>query len=155
VYRRTADGNLRLLLVHMGGPFWQRRDEGAWSIPKGEYADGEDPLGVARREFLEELGQPPPEGDVVELGEFRQAGGKRVVVFALEGDVDVSVVRSNQFQMEWPRGSGEVRSFPEVDRAEWMDPGLARRRVVRGQAPAIDRLVELAASGGEEPGPRG
>jgi predicted NUDIX family NTP pyrophosphohydrolase len=135
----------------MGGPFWQRRDEGAWSIPKGEYGDGEDPLAVARREFREELGQPPPAGDVVELGEFRQAGGKRIVVFAVEGDVDASDVRSNEFQMEWPRGSGQLRSFPEVDRAEWMRPELAKRKVVRGQVAAIDRLLAATASGEDGP----
>jgi predicted NUDIX family NTP pyrophosphohydrolase len=148
VYRRGSGGGICLLLVHMGGPFWQRKDQGAWSIPKGEYGDGEDPLAVARREFREELGQPPPTGDPVELGEFRQAGGKRVVVFAIEGDVDASDVRSNEFQMEWPPGSGQLRSFPEVDRAEWMVPELAKRRVVRGQVPAIDRLLEMTASGG-------
>ncbi|MDX6645363.1 MAG: hypothetical protein QOK40_1090 [Miltoncostaeaceae bacterium] len=151
VYRRSRDGGLCVLLVHMGGPFWQRRDEGAWSIPKGEYGDGEDPLAVARREFREELGQPPPAGDVVELGEFRQAGGKRIVVFAVEGDVDASDVRSNEFQMEWPRGSGQLRSFPEVDRAEWMRPELAKRKVVRGQVAAIDRLLAVTASGEDGP----
>ena len=146
MYRRAPAGGLELLLVHMGGPFWQRKDEGAWSIPKGEYDDGEDPLAVALREFGEELGQAPPEGEVVELGEFRQAGGKRVVVYALEGDLDVTVVESNRFTVEWPRGSGQMRSFPEVDRAEWIDPEHARRRVVRGQVPAIDRLVELTGA---------
>ena len=148
VYRRPRGGGLELLLVHMGGPFWQNRDEGAWSIPKGEYEEGEEPLAVARREFAEELGQAPPEGAVLELGEFRQAGGKRVVAFAVEGDLDVTTVQSNHFSVEWPRGSGRFRSFPEVDRAEWMEPDDARRRIVRGQAPAIDRLVAVAAAAG-------
>jgi predicted NUDIX family NTP pyrophosphohydrolase len=151
LYRREADGGLGVLLVHMGGPFWARRDEGAWSIPKGEYAKGEDPLAVARREFREELGQPPPDGDVVELGEFRQSGGKRVVVYAQEGDLDASAITSNEFEIEWPRGSGKLRSFPEVDRAEWMTPQRARERIVRGQAPAIDRLLEVTAAGPGRP----
>jgi len=147
VYRRPDEaGGLELLLVHMGGPFWRNKDEGAWSIPKGEYEDAEDPLAAARREFAEELGQAPPEGRILDLGEFKQAGGKRVVAFAVEGDLDVTTVQSNHFTVEWPRGSGRFRSFPEVDRAEWMDPDDARRRIVRGQAPAIDRLVAFLAT---------
>jgi predicted NUDIX family NTP pyrophosphohydrolase len=142
LYRRTGAG-AEVLIAHMGGPFWARRDEGAWSIPKGEYGDGEGPLAVALREFEEELGGPPPAGDVVELGEFRQSGGKRVTVFAREGDHDASAVRSNEFEMEWPRGSGRMQRFPEVDRAEWMPLDRARAKLVRGQVPAIDALVRI------------
>jgi predicted NUDIX family NTP pyrophosphohydrolase len=144
VYRRLHEaGGVELLLVHMGGPFWRNKDEGAWSIPKGEYEEGEEPLAVARREFAEELGLPPPAGEILELGEFKQAGGKRVTVFAVEGDLDVTEIHSNHYTVEWPRGSGRFRSFPEVDRAEWMDPDDARRRLVRGQVPAVARLLEI------------
>jgi predicted NUDIX family NTP pyrophosphohydrolase len=139
LYRRTSAGP-EVLIAHMGGPFWARKDEGAWSIPKGEFEDGEEPLAVALREFEEEIGTPPPAGPVVELGEFRQRGGKRVTVFAREGDLDVSQVRSNEFAMEWPRGSGRMRRFPEIDRAEWMPLDTARRKLVAAQAPAIDAL---------------
>jgi predicted NUDIX family NTP pyrophosphohydrolase len=138
---RRAVGALEVLLAHMGGPFWARRDAGAWSIPKGEIEAGEEPLTVALREFEEELGRPAPDGPVLELGEFRQAGGKRVVVFAREGDFDASRITSNEFEMEWPRGSGRTRRFPEVDRAEWMPLDRARERLVRGQVPALEELV--------------
>ncbi len=131
----------------MGGPFWARKDVGAWSIPKGEFEEGEEPLAVARREFEEELGQPAPAGDPVLLGEFRQSGGKRVTVFAQQGDCDVAEIRSNEFSMEWPPRSGEMRSFPEVDRAEWTQVEPARERLVKGQVPALDAL--LARLGGE------
>ncbi|WP_217912922.1 NUDIX domain-containing protein [Miltoncostaea marina] len=144
LHRRAGEG-VELLIAHMGGPFWARRDERAWSIPKGEYEDGEEPLAVALREFAEELGRPPPPGEPVELGEFRQSGGKRVVVFALEGDLDVSRVRSNTFTTEWPPGSGRRRSFPEVDRAEWASPERARVALVAGQVPAVEALLERLA----------
>ena len=140
LYRRTAAA-AEVLIGHMGGPFWARKDEGAWSIPKGEYEDDEEPLAVALREFAEELGAPPPAGAAVELGEFRQSGGKRVTVFAREGDLDASEVRSNEFEMEWPRGSGRMQRFPEIDRAEWMPLDRARAKLVKGQVPAIDALV--------------
>ena len=128
----------------MGGPFWARKDEGAWSIPKGEYEDGEEPLAVALREFEEELGAPPPAGDVVELGEFRQSSGKRVTVFAREGDLDASEVHSNEFEMEWPPRSGRIAALPG-DRSRRVDaagPGPGRS-CVRGQVPAIDALVQM------------
>jgi len=140
LYRRTR-AVTEVLIAHMGGPFWARRDEGAWSIPKGECEGDEEPLAVALREFAEELGTPPPAGAVVELGEFRQPGGKRVTVFAQEGDLDVSEIRSNEFEIEWPRGSGRMQRFPEIDRAEWMTLDRARGKLVRGQVPAIDALV--------------
>lgn len=141
LHRAGAGGRPEVLIAHMGGPFWARRDAGAWSIPKGEYGEGEDPLAVARREFEEELGQPAPAGEPVLLGEFRQSGGKRVTVFAQAGDADVSEIRSNHFSVEWPPRSGEYRSFPEVDRAEWTEVDLARERLVKGQVPALDVLL--------------
>ena len=140
LYRRTSAGP-EVLIAHMGGPFWARKDEGAWSIPKGEYGEDEDPLAAALRAFEEELGTPPPAGTVVELGEFRQPSGKRVTVFVQEGDLDASEVRSNEFEMEWPPGSGRMQRFPEIDRAEWMPLDRARRKLLKGQVPAIDALV--------------
>ena len=147
LHRRTAAGR-EVLIAHMGGPLWARRDEGAWSIPKGEFEDGEQALAVALREFAEEIGSPPPPGAAVELGEFRQPSGKRITSFALEGDIDVTAVRSNEFEMEWPRGSGRMRRFPEIDRAEWMTPDLARAKLVKGQIPVIDAFVRDVLGGG-------
>ena len=141
VFREGA-GGIEVLLVHPGGPFWAKRDDGAWSIPKGEYGPGEDPLAVARREFLEELGVEPPEpAAAVPLGEVRQSNGKVVTAWALPGDVDVSLVRSNTFTMEWPPRSGRVQEFPEVDRAGWFDPVTARRKLIAAQAAFVDRLL--------------
>jgi predicted NUDIX family NTP pyrophosphohydrolase len=140
LYRRRGDG-LEVLIVHPGGPFWAKKDAGAWSLPKGEYGEGEDPLAVARREFAEELGQSPPDGDVTDLGEIRQAGGKRVRGFAVEGDCDADACVSNEFEMEWPPKSGRLQSFPEVDRAEWVAVDVARRKLNGGQVPLLDRLV--------------
>jgi predicted NUDIX family NTP pyrophosphohydrolase len=142
VYRRTPHGGIEVLCGHMGGPFWERKDEHAWSIPKGEYLDGADPVEEARREFVEEIGQEPPPGEWIELGEVRQSGGKRVVAWAVEGDVDVSAIESNTFTMEWPPRSGRTQEFPEVDRAEWFDLETARRKLVKGQVPFLDLLVE-------------
>jgi predicted NUDIX family NTP pyrophosphohydrolase len=142
VYRRVA-GRLEVLLVHPGGPFWAKRDEGSWSIPKGEYEPGEDPLEAAVREFGEELGLAPPSAaDAVPLGEVRQASGKRVSAWALEGDVDVDDVRSNTFPMEWPPRSGRIQEMPEVDRAGWFDLETARRKLLKGQVPLLDRLPD-------------
>ena len=143
LYRRRPEG-VEVLLVHPGGPFWARRDEGAWSVPKGEHAATEDPLVAARREFEEELGVSAPTiPDPVPLGELRQPGGKRVRVWAAEGDLDVTAVRSNTFTTEWPPRSGSMREFPEVDRAEWFPPDVARVKLLRGQVGFVDRLVEL------------
>ena len=141
MYKRTADGIL-VLLVHPGGPFWSRRDLGAWSIPKGEYAESEEPETAARREFAEELGKEP-EGTLRPLGEIRQAGGKFVVAFALEGDFDVTDLRSNTFEMEWPPRSGRFQAFPEVDRAEWLTLSRARDKIIAGQRPLLDRLEAM------------
>ena len=138
---RAAAAGPEVLIAHMGGPFWARKDEGAWSIPKGEYDEGEEPArrGVAGVRGGDRHAAAP--GDPVALGEFRQPSGKRVSVFALEGDLDVTEIRSNEFEIEWPRGSGRMRSFPEIDRAEWMTLDLARTKLLKGQVPALDALV--------------
>jgi predicted NUDIX family NTP pyrophosphohydrolase len=140
LFRRGPEGT-EVLLVHPGGPFWARRDEGAWSIPKGEHPDDEDPLAAARREFEEETGTAPPAGEPIELGEVRQRGGKRVSAWALEGDLDADAVRSNTFELEWPPRSGQRREFPEVDRAAWFGADEARRRIVPAQAELVERLL--------------
>ena len=142
VYRRRGN-EIEVLLVHMGGPFWSHKDAGAWSLPKGEYGADEEPLAAARREFAEELGLPAPGGRALDLGEIKQAGGKVVRAWALEGDIDTDAVQSNSFELEWPRGSGTVRSFPEVDRAAWFDLQSARAKLVKGQGGFLDRLSGL------------
>ncbi|WP_369054065.1 NUDIX domain-containing protein [Kineococcus terrestris] len=147
LHRPAPDGGVEVLIAHMGGPFWARRDERAWSVPKGEPEEGEDLLAAARREFTEELGLPVPPGEPVALGEFRQSGGKVVSVWALAGDLDVTALRPGTFALEHPPGSGRVRHHPEVDRAAWVSPGVARAKLVAGQAPAVDRLLELLAGG--------
>lgn len=137
--RRTVE----VLLVHPGGPFWRNKDLGAWSIPKGEYADGDDPEAAARREFAEELGfelSVP----LIALGEVKQRGGKVVTAFAAELDIDVRSIRSNTFEIEWPPRSGRMQSFPEVDRADWFALEAAHERINAGQRPLLDRLVQLA-----------
>ena len=139
VYRRR-DGTLEVLLVHPGGPFWQKRDDGAWSIPKGEVGENEAGMDVARREFEEELGVTAPEGPFVPLGRVRQAGGKVVDAWAAPGDIDVSAMRSNTFEIEWPPRSGKMRQFPEVDRAGWFDTEAARRKLLPAQREFLDRL---------------
>jgi len=138
MYRKSGLG-LQVLLVHPGGPFWRKKDLGAWSIPKGEMAAGEDPVVVARREFMEETGTEP-RGDVHPLGEVRQAGGKRVLAFAIEGDIDADNIISNTFELEWPPRSGGKQAFPEVDRAAWFDMASARSRILAGQLPLLQRL---------------
>lgn len=129
--------------MHPGGPLWTRRDAGAWSIPKGEPEDGEDLLAVARREFQEELGIAVPAGDLHDLGEIRQKSGKLVRAWALEGELDVSLVQSNTFELEWPPRSGQMRKFPEVDRAEWLGLPAAREKVNPAQVALLDRLEQL------------
>ena len=129
-----------VLLVHMGGPFWARKDEHAWSIPKGEYTDGEDPRQVAAREFAEELGSILPAGPEFELGVATQSG-KSVIAFARAADFDATTCASNTFEMQWPPRSGRMQSFPEVDRAEWFDVATARNKVVKGQVVFLDRLL--------------
>jgi len=142
VLYRVRDGKTEVLLVHPGGPFWKRRDEGVWSIPKGEIEPGEARLDVARREFQEELGMPPPDGDLAPLGSIRQAGGKVVHAWASPGDVDVSDISSGTFTIEWPPRSGRMQEFPEVDRAAWFDLATARRMILPAQSPFLDRLEE-------------
>jgi predicted NUDIX family NTP pyrophosphohydrolase len=139
LYRRR-DGKLQVLLVHPGGPFWQKKDEGAWSIPKGEIAVNETALDVARREFQEELGVPVAEGEFMPLGSVRQAGGKVVHAWAAPGDVDVTRLTSNTFEIEWPPRSRKMQRFPEVDRAGWFDLDAARGKVLSAQRSFIDRL---------------
>ena len=140
---RSSRGVLEVMLVHMGGPFWERREEGAWSIPKGEHEESEAALAAAMREFTEETGLRPPDGHPRELGVARQSSGKLVRAWALEGDLDVSHITSNLFELEWPRGSGTVAEFPEVDRAGWFDLQTARRMIVKGQLPLLNALEEL------------
>jgi len=159
VHRIGPDGDRQVLLVHPGGPFWAKKDDGAWSIPKGEVEPagrpGEDHpgpagpvaeadlLGQAEREFAEELGRSAPAGERVHLGEVVQSGGKHVVAWAVEGDLDVTEIASNRFELEWPPRSGRRQSFPEVDRAGWFAVADARRKLVTAQAAFLDRLVAL------------
>lgn len=141
LFRRVA-GPIEVLVAHMGGPFWAAKDAAAWSVPKGELDPGEEPLAAARREFAEELGLPVPDGDPIPLGEVRQRGGKVVTVWAVEGDLDPAAVVPGTFETEWPPRSGRRQSFPEVDRVEWCDLDTARDRLVAGQRPFLDRLLE-------------
>jgi predicted NUDIX family NTP pyrophosphohydrolase len=136
-----------VLLVHPGGPVWTRRDLGAWSVPKGEYEEDEEPLVAARREFEEELGSPAPAGEPLELGAIRQKSGKLVRAWALAGDLDAEQIHSNSFQMQWPPRSGAMREFPEVDRAEWFGLSEARERINPAQVPLLERLAREAGSG--------
>lgn len=144
LYRGQGAG-LEVFLVHPGGPFWQRRDLGAWSIPKGEYDDGEDGLAAAQREFSEETGLDAPTADWASLGTLRQRGGKTVAAWAGACDIDAAAVRSNTFELEWPPRSGRRVEFPEVDRAAWFDLPAARRRILASQEPFLDRLEALLA----------
>lgn len=138
---RTTDSGPEVLLGHMGGPFWARRDEGAWSIPKGEYRPDEDPLTVARREFEEEIGVPVPADEFVELGEVRQSGGKQVVAWAAAGDLDASATVSNTFDLEWPPKSGRIQQFPEIDRTAWFDLETAGTKIITAQREFLTRLA--------------
>ena len=145
LFRRT-DG-LEVLLVHPGGPFWKNKSDGVWSIPKGEFdPDTEDPPEAARREFAEELGHEAPPGDSVPLGEVTQKAGKRVLAWAIEGDLDPETIVSNTFEMEWPPRSGRIAAFPEVDRAEWFDVATAATVINSAQATFLDRLADLIRS---------
>lgn len=145
LFRHGPDGPA-VLLVHPGGPFWAKRDEGSWSIPKGEYLDGEDPLAVAMREFTEETGAAPPTGELLRLGDVRQAGGKIVTAFAAEGDLDPDAIRSNTVEIEWPPRSGTRRFFPEIDRAGWFSFADAQRKIMPAQRPFLVRLASALAS---------
>ncbi|MFJ2815804.1 NUDIX domain-containing protein [Streptomyces sp. NPDC087294] len=144
LFRRTGPG-LDVLLGHMGGPFFARRDAGAWTVPKGEYEPAEETAwDAARREFREELGLAPPDGTALELGEVRQAGGKTVTAWAIEADLDPATVVPGTFRMEWPPRSGRLRDFPELDRVAWFAPERAREVIVAAQATFLDRLARLA-----------
>lgn len=148
-YRLDPAGALWVFLGHMGGPFWAARDAGGWSIPKGEYAVGEEaPADVARWEFAEEVGVPPPDGVLRELGVFVQPSGKRITAFAVAAEASLRFVGSNEFELEWPRGSGIIRSFPEIDRAEWFTLAEARSKVVGGQVPILDALAAVLGGSG-------
>lgn len=144
---RVTDGVVEVLLGHPGGPFWARRDEGAWSIPKGEYAPDENPWAAAQREFTEELGTPVPPGEPLRMEPVKQAGGKIVTVFAVRGDLDPGAATSNTFTLEWPRGSGTLREFPEIDRVAWFPVEEARAKLLAGQRPVLDQLTAAVAAG--------
>ena len=142
LYQHTGDG-LQVLLGHMGGPFFAKRDAGAWSVPKGEYVPEEETAWhAARREFQEELGLPPPDGEALELGEVRQSGGKTVTAWALRADLDPAAITPGTFQMEWPPRSGRTQEFPELDRVAWFGLDAAREVIVKAQAAFLDRLAE-------------
>jgi predicted NUDIX family NTP pyrophosphohydrolase len=142
LYRRPSPDTVEVLLGHPGGPVWSRRDEGVWTVPKGEIEDGEDPWDVARREFEEETGHPPPDGEPIDLGEIKQKGGKLVVAWGLAGDLDPANAHSNTFPFEWPPKTGRWITVPEIDRVDWFAPDEARRRIKDTQIPFIDRLLD-------------
>jgi predicted NUDIX family NTP pyrophosphohydrolase len=142
LYRRRPNSGIEVLLAHPGGPVWAKRDEGAWTVPKGEFHEGEQAWDVARREFEEETGHPPPDGEPIELGEIRQKGGKFVEAWALEGDLDPATAHSNTFPFQWPPRSGKFITIPEIDRVEWFAPDAARKRIKDTQVPFVDRLIE-------------
>ncbi|MGZ8814820.1 MAG: NUDIX domain-containing protein [Mycobacterium sp.] len=147
---RIADGDLEVLIGHPGGPFWARKDDGAWSIPKGEYTEDEDPWTVAQREFCEELGKSAPEGPRIDFEPVKQPTGKVITAFAVRGDLELEGTLSNTFELEWPKGSGKVREFPEIDRVGWFPVAEARSKLLKGQRPLLDHLI--SAVGGDEPG---
>jgi len=142
VYRQAA-GDIEVLLVHPGGPFWRNKDEGAWTIPKGEFDETEDPLAAAKREFKEETGSAPPDGPYISLKPIKQKNGKIVHAWAVEGDFDPGELNSNTFLCEWPPKSGRMQEFPEVDRAEWFAPQVAKEKILQGQQALVDELLGL------------
>jgi predicted NUDIX family NTP pyrophosphohydrolase len=148
LYRITEHG-AEVLIGHPGGPFWARKDDGAWSIPKGEYLDGEDPWTVAQREFLEELGKTPPDGPRIDLAPLKQPSGKVITAFAVRGDLDLEGTFSNTFELEWPKGSGKIREFPEIDRVAWFPVSQAAEKLLKGQRPLLDHLLRVLE--GDEP----
>lgn len=149
---RKADAGYEVLLVHPGGPFWAKKDNGSWSIPKGEFDGSEEPLAAAKREFKEETSMQPPEGEYAKLGEYKQSSGKLVHTFAIEADINLEHFKSNMFETEWPPKSGKKQEFPENDKAAWLPLIIAREKLVKGQAPIID---DLAVRLGESLEPQG
>ncbi|MFB9713326.1 NUDIX domain-containing protein [Arthrobacter methylotrophus] len=147
LYRESPNAELEVWIAHMGGPFWARKDERAWSIPKGEYLEDEDPLVAAKREFAEEMGVAAPAVGYLELGTFRQPSGKLITAFAAESDFDPEKIVSNTFDLEWPKGSGVVRSYPEIDDAVWATASVARTKLVGGQVPILDALIQHLGGG--------
>ncbi len=146
LYRRSSTAELEVWIAHMGGPFWAHKDARAWSIPKGEYLEDEDPLVAAKREFAEEMGTPAPAVEYLELGIFRQPSGKLITAFAAESDFDPERIASNTFDLEWPRGSGVIRSYPEIDDAIWATEAVARAKLVGGQVQILDALIRHLGS---------
>jgi predicted NUDIX family NTP pyrophosphohydrolase len=146
LYRLSSTAELEVWIAHMGGPFWAHKDARAWSIPKGEYLEDEDPLVAAKREFAEEMGIPPPDVDYHQLGVFRQPSGKLVAAFTAESDFDPGRTVSNTFELEWPKGSGVIRSYPEIDDAIWATEAVARTKLVGGQVPILDALIRHLGS---------
>jgi predicted NUDIX family NTP pyrophosphohydrolase len=144
LYRRRENA-LEILLVHPGGPFWSRKDDGAWFVPKGELEGDEEPLAAARREFEEELGSAPPAGELLELGTIKNKAGKLIYAWALAGELDTASVRSNTFSLEWPPRSGKMREFPEVDRASFFSLELARQKMNPAEQPFLERLAAILA----------
>lgn len=152
LYRKQHD-NIEVLLGHAGGPFFAKKDRGAWSIPKGEFADGEDPLQAAYREYAEEIGSQPPTGEPIALGSVKRSDGKQVYIWAIEGDLDAGAITSNTFELEWPPKSGQIQEFPEFDRAAWFAFGKAAAYMPKYQLPLLDRLaahIGVAADPPEE-----
>jgi predicted NUDIX family NTP pyrophosphohydrolase len=150
---RVRAGVVDVLIAHPGGPFWARKDDGAWSIPKGEYSDGDDPWVAAQREFSEEIGLSVPEGPRIDFGPLKQPSGKVITAFAVRGDLDITGARSNTFELEWPRGSGKLREFPEVDRIDWFPVAQARTKLLNGQRAFLDRLMAHPTVTGLTEGP--
>jgi predicted NUDIX family NTP pyrophosphohydrolase len=143
LFRISKSDVVEVLIVHPGGPFWANKDDGAWSIPKGEYLEGDDLRDAALREFHEELGSNVPSGTRLDLGELKQPSGKRIHVWAIEGDLDASAIVSNSFEMEWPPKSGKTSEFPEVDRAAWVSIPVASRKLLKGQCDFLPRLMDI------------
>jgi predicted NUDIX family NTP pyrophosphohydrolase len=150
LYRVSDDGGVEVLIGHPGGPFWARKDEGAWSIPKGEYVEGEDPWTVAQREFEEELGKAPPPGPRIDFQPLKQPSGKVITAFAVRGDLDLEGTFSNTFELEWPKGSGKIREYPEIDRVAWFSVAEANEKLLKGQRPLLDRLTASLEGGGQD-----
>lgn len=144
---RVVDGAVQVLLAHPGGPFWARKDDGAWSIPKGEYDDGEDPWTVAQREFREELGKDAPDGPRIDFAPLRQPSGKIITAFAVLSDLDLEGTFSNTFELEWPKGSGNIKEYPEIDRVAWFSVAEAQSKLLKGQRPLLDRLIGAVEDG--------